>query len=156
MAEWTEELTRRMRESVNASVEGAVQFQAYIPEAIATLRDYAGPLLRGEIKPALALHSRRVSRRLDEYRSYTDNAAALEQLLETGAKVQPGQQVRYLVTNKRGKLHTERVTVEQLMRGDERYDTAYYYRQLLRVGESLLLPFGWSCERLDRAVRVAA
>ncbi len=128
-------------------------FHRQIPEAVAVLRDHAGPLRRGEVEPGELLMRRRLTRSLEAYHNFSDNSAAMEQLLEAGVEARPGQRVRYLVANTRGRTHLERVRIEQLMRGDETYDRAYYYKTLLRCGESLLLPFGWDVERLDAAVR---
>ena len=128
-------------------------FHQRIPEAVAVLRDHAGPLRRGEVDPRELLMRRRLTRSLEAYHNFTDNSAAQEQLLEAGIEARPGQRVRYLVANTRGRTHLERVRIEQLMRGDETYDRAYYYKTLLRCGESLLLPFGWDVGRLDAAVR---
>jgi len=136
-----------------ARANDATQFLDRIPEAVAVLRDRAVPLRRGEVEPGELLMRRRLTRSLDAYRNFTENSAALEQLLEVGVEARPGQRVRYLVANTRGRSHLERVRIEQLMRGDESYDRAYYYKTLLRCGESLLLPFGWTRERLDDAVR---
>jgi DNA polymerase elongation subunit (family B) len=90
-----------------------------------------------------------VSRALEHYRVHTVVTAALQQLQDLQVEVQPGQSVRYLVTNSASRRYNERICVEEYMKGREPVDVAFYLRQMATCGESILLPFGYTAKKLE-------
>ena len=95
----------------------------------------------------------RVSRGFDDYRQFNDRAAALRQYREAGVEIQAGQSVRYIITDHRSKNYKKRVAIPELAHRDTRYDCAKYCEYLFRAAESILLPFGYTEERLDGMMR---
>ncbi len=79
MAEWTEQLTRLLRESVNASVEAAVKFQEQTWRMVDELVQ-RGALAKGEAKQLLDAWTRRTEEfqeRLEEkYRKWEEGLKA--------------------------------------------------------------------------------
>jgi DNA polymerase elongation subunit (family B) len=74
----------------------------------------------------------------------------LLQLRDCGIHVELGQAVRYLVTNESSRDYTRRVCIAENLQGTEDIDGAYYCRQLAKCGESLLVPFGYTREQLEK------
>ncbi len=95
----------------------------------------------------------RVSRGCDDYRQFNDRAAALRQYRQEGIEIQPGQCVSYIITDHRSKSHQKRVIIPELADGNTGYDSAKYCEYLLRAAESILLPFGYTEERLDEMMK---
>ena len=134
----------RLAEAKNAS-----EFYIKIPEAIQVLRDYMQKVMENKCALSDMIFKTRVSRDFDDYKQFNDRAAALRQYREAGVEIQAGQSVRYIITDHRSKNYKKRVAIPELANGDTRYDCAKYCEFLLRAAESILLPFGYTEERLD-------
>jgi DNA polymerase elongation subunit (family B) len=91
-----------------------------------------------------------VSRDIHRYRVHTLAKAALLQLRDLGVTVEPGQSVRYLVMDEHCRDYRRRVCIAETAPGTETVDTGYYLRQLARCAESLLIPFGYTIEKLEK------
>jgi DNA polymerase elongation subunit (family B) len=64
-------------------------------------------------------------------------------------QVSPGQSIRYLITDESSKDYKQRVCLAERMQGIEDIDVGYYLRQLAKCAESLLIPFGYTKEKLE-------
>jgi DNA polymerase elongation subunit (family B) len=91
----------------------------------------------------------RVSQGCDDYRQFNDRQAAMRQYRQQGIEIQPGQCVRYIITDHRSKSYSKRVMIPELADKNTAYDSAKYCEHLLRAAESILLPFGYTQKRLD-------
>jgi DNA polymerase I len=90
-----------------------------------------------------------VSKDIASYRVNTLAKSALLQLQDLGVQVEPGQSVRYLVTDECSRNYKRRVCLAEKMQGTEDVDVRYYLRQLAKCAESLLVPFGFTKEKLQ-------
>ena len=90
-----------------------------------------------------------VSKDIATYKVNTLPKSALLQLQDLGVQVQPGQSVRYLVTDETSQNYKRRVCLAEKMQGTEDIDAGYYLRQLAKCAESLLVPFGYTKEKLE-------
>jgi len=120
--------------------------------ALDVIRKYMNRLLDGECDPYDLVFSTRVTRTLDEYRVFNDRVAALTQLVDEGVTVHPGETVRYIILSHDSRDPKRRVRVLELMDGMEKYDKQEYLKHLLRYAASILLPFGYTEERLHQKV----
>ena len=91
----------------------------------------------------------RVSQGCDDYRQFNDRPAAMRQYRQQGIEIQPGQCVRYIITDHRSKSYMKRVMIPDLADKNTAYDSTKYCEHLLRAAESILLPFGYTRKRLD-------
>ena len=123
-----------------------------LPAAIEVVKTYAGRILEGKCNPADLAITTRVSRTLDRYRVFNDQVAALELMAREGVEVNPGESVRYVILNHRSKTPVERVKLAELIDGAEKYDRRRYFELLLRTGESILRPFGYTEAKLQEAL----
>ena len=131
----------------------AEEFRALIPASLEALKRFAATLRDDSVSHHDLVCKTTVSKDLASYRVSTLAKAALLQLQDHGIQVEPGQSVRYLVTDELSRNHRRRVCIAETMQGDEPVDTGYYLRQLAKCGESLLTPFGYSIERLSAMLR---
>ncbi len=136
-----------------AEAKNASEFYIKIPEAIQVLRDYMQKVMENKCALSDMIFKTRVSRGFDDYRQFNDRAAALRQYREAGVEIQAGQSIRYIITDHRSKNYKKRVAIPEVAHGDTRYDCAKYCEYLLRAAESILLPFGYTEERLDGMMR---
>jgi DNA polymerase elongation subunit (family B) len=56
--------------------------------------------------------------------------------------------VRYIILNHASKTAKERVKIAELIKETENYDRQRYFELLLRMGESILRPFGYTEDKL--------
>ncbi len=122
--------------------------RARVPEALDAVRPFLARLDRGEVPLRDLVVTKHVQKRRDAYKVMNDQRAALEQLHARGVEVAPGEQVSYVLLDAGNRDPDERLVEARLMTGSEAYDAAAYRTLALRAVESLLLPFGWTVERL--------
>lgn len=118
----------------------AEEFRALIPKSIDALRRFAAALRDGAVGHNDLVYTTTVSKDLASYRVSTLAKAALLQLQDLGVQVEPGQSVRYIVTDEFSRDYKRRVCIAERMQGTENIDVGYYLRQLARCAESLLDP----------------
>ncbi len=152
----TPRLIRNLQEAMLgklAQAKNASELHVKIPETIGILREHTRRLLAGECAPADLVFETHVSRGSDDYKQFNNQAAALRQYLQEGIKIQPGQSIRYIITDHSSKSYQKRVKIPELADKTTGYDRAKYYEHLLRAAESILLPFGYTERRLDELVK---
>ncbi len=138
------------------------ELTASLPDALEVLKDYAAQILEGNCDVNELIIKTRVSRTLEGYRVFNDQVAALTQMVQEGVQVNPGESVRYVILDHSSKDPQRRVRLAELVRGDEHYDRHRYLELLLRAGESILRPFGYTEQKLQeqldatRQIRLAA
>ncbi len=141
----TPELLRKAQKDmldVFSRADNSGEFRTRIPEAIAALKNHADRLKSGGCSLDELIISKRISRELADYRQHNDQSEALRQLHAEGLSMLPGQKVRYVLTEG----HTVRVA--DLLEENEACDVPRYMGLLCRAGEDLLLPFGYSEEKI--------
>lgn len=136
-----------------AKGDDAAGFMEHIPDALEVMRGHAKEILSGDIPLRELTFVHRVSQPLEDYRVFSNQVSALKKLKAKGFTVNPGQKVKYVITNSRCMDWRERVEVAEFATHDTRYDREKYYEFLCRCGESMLLPFGYTLERLMRKLK---
>jgi DNA polymerase elongation subunit (family B) len=133
--------------------DSAEAFPRAIPGAVAAMRAFVQALRRGEVPGEELVLGSTVSKPLEEYRVLTDATSALRQLAERGVRRQPGQWVGYVVVDHASGDPRAKARPQELWQPSDGYDADFYARRVARAAESLLLPFGWTEERLLQAAR---
>ena len=142
-----QEAQRRYLEAL-APAEDRAGVVALLPAALDAPRVVLERIRRGEAALDELVFTNSVGKTLEEYRANTFAHAAVKQLQHAGVRVEAGRSVRYVVLDRAAREHTRRVVETRLMKGDERYDAAFYEAQVVRSIASLALPFGWDEARL--------
>jgi DNA polymerase elongation subunit (family B) len=136
-----------------AEAKSASEFYMKIPEAIGVLREYTRKVLDNECELSDLIFKTHVSKGCYEYRQFNNQIAAMKQLRQEGIETLPGQSIHYIITDHKSRSYQERVIIPELADEDTQYDRMKYYEYLLRAAESMLLPFGYTEERLDEIMR---
>ncbi|MCZ7391851.1 MAG: DNA polymerase domain-containing protein [Candidatus Methanoperedens sp.] len=136
-----------------AEARNASEFYQKIPEAIVVLREYTRKVLDNECEFSDLIFKTHVSRGCDEYRQFNNQMAAMRQLRQEGIETLPGQSIRYIITDHKSRSWQKRVMIPELADENTQYDRVKYYEYLLQAAESMLLPFGYTKERLDEIMR---
>ncbi|HUV24049.1 MAG TPA: DNA polymerase domain-containing protein [Methanomassiliicoccales archaeon] len=124
------------------------EFQDRIAGVLDLLCLHAGKLLDGSVPLEKLILTKRVSRRIEDYRQFNDSVAALMQLRERGFEVPPGKVVRFIICDSTTKDFRRRVKVDHFVRGDEEYDARSYIDLVVRATAELISPFGWDFDSL--------
>jgi DNA polymerase elongation subunit (family B) len=130
----------------------AEEFRALIPKSVETLRRPAATLRDGTVDHKDLVFTTTISKDIASYRVNTLVKSALLQLQDLGVQVEPGQSVRYLVTDEYSRNYKKRVCLAEKIQGTENIDVGYYLRQLAKCAESLLTPFGYTIEKLQETL----
>jgi DNA polymerase elongation subunit (family B) len=138
--------------AVFAQANTAEEFRGLLSTTLETLRQSAEELREGSVSPKDLVCTTTVSRDIAAYKVNTLPKAALLQLQDCGVQIQPGQSVRYLVTDESSQEYKKRVCLDETIQGDEAIDVGYYLRQLAKCAESLLVPFGYTKEKLQEVL----
>ncbi|HIH00936.1 TPA: hypothetical protein HA259_02470, partial [Thermoplasmata archaeon] len=112
------------------------------------LSDYVDAARSQTVPVDKLLLRRRVSKQIGDYEQFNDGVAALLQLRREGKDVNPGEAIRYVITDGDSRDDRTRVRVEQLADDVTEYDSEAYVELLVRAAETLLLPFGYTREKL--------
>jgi DNA polymerase I len=136
-----------------AEAKNASEFYMRIPEVLEVLREYIRKVLDNECALTDLVFETHVSRGGDEYRQFNNQMAAMKQLREEDIEIQPGQTIRFIITDHKSRNYKKRVIIPELAEGSTQYDRSKYYEYLLRAAESILLPFGYTEEQLDEIMR---
>jgi len=127
-----------------------MKFHELIPDSIEVLRGCAAALRDGAVNHKDLVCTTTISRDVVTYKVNTLPKAALLQLQDLGVPIRPGQSVRYMVIDESSRNYKKRVCLAEMMQGTEDIDRGYYLRQLAKCAESLLIPFGYTKEKLQR------
>ena len=120
-----------------------------IPSAINVMQAYAKEIIRGKVDVDTLVFKTRISKDISEYKVNNLVKSALLQLRDIGIIVEPGQSVRYIILNENSRNYKERVCIAELITGDEKVDVDFYLRQIAKCGESMLVPFDYTIEKLQ-------
>ncbi|QLG63170.1 type B DNA-directed DNA polymerase [Halorarum salinum] len=101
----------------------------------------------GDVDPADLVVTTRATRGPGEYEADTLTAAALDRHSHLGVGRSAGQSVRYVVVDDGAR---ERGRVRLPFEEPGGYDEGFYRELLVRAAASVVSPFGWDRDRLDR------
>jgi len=119
-------------------------FRALLPAAIALASQRLQMLHAGRVEARELVVTHRLSRQPEEFRARTAAAQATRQLLASGVRPSPGENLRFLYVP-----GPEKARPWELIDGSVAYDRAVYVDLFLRAVESLLMPVGVDRRTLD-------
>jgi DNA polymerase elongation subunit (family B) len=138
--------------SLLAEASDAREFVDAVPSTLEILSDYIEAVRSQTVPVDKLLLRRRISKQAEDYEQFNDGLAALLQLRREGKEVNPGEAVRYVITDGRSRDERRRVRVEALADDVTEYDAEAYVDLLVRAAETMLIPFGYTREKLQEKV----
>jgi DNA polymerase elongation subunit (family B) len=124
--------------------------ESKLPEILDHLGDYVARLKEGRVETQELVITRRLTRKLEEYRVKTPSAMALEQFEEVGLTLHPGQKVGYLMRDSDISGEDRRILPAPFLQGGEDYDKKKYLEILLKAAAEVLVTFGLDYKELVR------
>jgi DNA polymerase-2 len=132
-----------------ARAESAAEFMARVPEALEILKRHVEAIRGGRVPLEDLTITRTLSKEPMQYVREDVGAIAAKTLARAGVELHPGQQIDYLILDRKAKVKGDRARPAVLLTGDESYDSQTYEQLLLRAAETLLGPVGWPATRLQ-------
>jgi DNA polymerase, archaea type len=128
------------------------EFKILIPQVLNVVREYASKL-RNNLVPIedLAI-TRSLSKNPGEYSHTVPQAIAAQRLINEGARVHAGQQVSYVLTLDKSKIHETTATSPELADDNTVYDPQSYLDLVISSTANLLLPFGYDKKSLTASL----
>ena len=119
------------------------------------LGDYVTRLKEGRVETQELVITRRLTRKLEEYRVKTPSAMALEQFESVGLTIHPGQKVGYLLRDEAISGEEGRILPAPFLEGGEDYDKKKYLEILLKAAAEVLVTFGLDYKDLAKRYQPA-
>ena len=138
---------------VLSRANNAREFCDLIPDVIEVIKKYADRIMNGECDLKELVFTSTISKDLEYYSQLNNNVACLLQLRDNGLEVKPGEHIQYIITNANSRKYGRKVKAWRLADGNEGYDKQKYLSYLLKAGETILSPFGYSERRLAEGLK---
>jgi len=127
---------------------------ALVPAALAKAGEFITELRAGRADPMELIVRRHISREADEYTNNNTSAVVAKALEEAGISLAAGEMIEYIILDATGKKKPEKAKPIALYSFDDGYDIEKYTELALKAVETLLLPFGYTVERLEEAFKI--
>jgi len=131
-----------------AKARSAEEFIERIPSALKELRRRAEVLIRREVEPRQLLITKQLSHNPSKYTHDVLQAIAAKHLAKMGIDISAGQTVQYLIADAKNKHAYSRVVAAQNVNSKTKYDVKKYLELLFSSAENILLPFGYSVQKI--------
>ena len=125
-----------------AQAGSAAEVRAALPTALARIDLFAERIADGGWPVEELVITHRVQKAPEEFVVFTDTAAALRQLVDSGVRKEPGESVGYVLRDRRSRSWRRRVRAAASLDRPLSYDPGAYLELLARSAETLLAPLG--------------
>ena len=125
-----------------ARARNAEEFRSLLPRALARADRFAERIEDGSWPAEDLVIRRRTTQTVERYRVFSETVSALRQAEALGRSLEPGESVRFVITDRSSRSWADRVRLAETLRRDERYDALAYLELLARAAETLLAPLG--------------
>jgi len=129
---------------VLASANNSKEFVDKIPQALDVVCKYRQRLLNGEIPVWDLVVTKHLSKDPKRYKQKVSQVIAAQQLIDEGARISAGQNLRFVYTSAENKRYERRVKAEELIEENTVFDVKKYLKLLYVAAANLLSPFGYS------------
>ena len=141
---------RTQRELIEKLAEAATRAerQALLPQLLQIITRELDRLRSGQVPLHELVLTYHLSRDPAGYQTDTLNATVARELAGRGVTLNPGESVRYVITEYQANVPSDRARAWEFIDGSWGYDVARYTELLMRAVESVLVPFGVSASML--------
>ncbi|MCX6135882.1 MAG: hypothetical protein NTV54_00075 [Ignavibacteriales bacterium] len=125
------------------------ELSALVPELLKTARGFVETLCSGRANPMELVLRRHITREAEEYTTNTISAVVAKMVEAMGVHVAPGESIEFIILDQSGKRKPEKAKPLALYAFEDGYDIDTYVLFALKAIETLLLPFGYTVDRLS-------
>ena len=137
---------------VLSSANNSKEFMDTIPQALEVVSKYRQRLLNGEVPVWDLIVTKHLSKDPDRYRQKVSQVIAAQQLIDEGARISAGQNLRFVYTSAENKRYERRVRAEELIEENTSSDVKKYLHLLYAAAANLLSALGYSTKSIQDRV----
>ncbi len=137
-----------------SQAKGVQDVKQSVPALLDEMQFHVDELAAGKVDPQELVLRRRVQKETTEYVNNNLNAMVVKELNEFGITTQPGETIEFIIIDQTGKRDAQKAKSLLTYQLGDGYDREKYTELLLKAVETLLLPFGYDVQRLERHFRI--
>ncbi len=143
-------IKRTQRELIEklAEAETRAERAALLPQLLQIITHELDRLRTGQVPLHELVLTYHLSRDPEEYQTDTLNAIVARELAGRGVTLNPGESVRYVITENQAAVPSDRARAWEFMDGSWAYDVERYTELLMRAVETVFVPFGVNASML--------
>lgn len=138
-------MLEQMSQALNPS-----EVQAMVPALLETVREYISTLKNGKANPMELVLKRHISREAGEYTNNNISSVVTKLLEESGVHLSAGEAIEFIIIDAKGKRQPSKAKPLSLYAFEDGYDIEKYCELALKAVETLLEPFGYTLEVLQK------
>lgn len=128
---------------------------AAVPGILLEAGSYLRQLRAGNVDPMELVLRRRIQKEAGKYANNSISAMVVRELAQFGLDAQAGEVIEYVVIDQKGKRDPQKAKSLLTYQHEDGYDIEKYSQLLLKAVETLLSPFGYDLEKLERYYGIA-
>jgi len=125
------------------------EVEAMVPELLDIAGGYVSLLRSGRANPMDLILRRRITKEPEEYTNNSISAVVSKMVDAMGIHLAAGESIEFIILDQSGKKKPEKAKPIALYAFEDGYDIEKYTELVLKAIETLLLPFGYTAERLE-------
>ncbi|MBI1806330.1 MAG: hypothetical protein HYR76_04670 [Ignavibacteria bacterium] len=125
-----------------------------VPELLNEVKFYLSELRDGRVDPKELVLRKKIQKEADEYANNNLNAMVVKELAQFGVHVQPGEMIEFIIIDQTGKRDPQKAKSLLTYQHEDGYDIEKYTELFLKAVETLLSPFGYDLEQLQKHYQI--
>jgi DNA polymerase II len=126
------------------------ELRAMIPDLLEIIREYLSLLRSGKANPMELVLRRHITKEAEEYTNNSISAVVSKLVESMGVHLSAGELIEFIILDQSGKQKPEKAKPLALYAFEDGYDIETYTEFTLKAAATLLEPFGYSFEALER------
>jgi DNA polymerase elongation subunit (family B) len=137
---------------VLATANNSKEFVEKIPKALKVVGKYRQRLLNRETPVWDLIVTKHLSKDPKRYKQKVSQVIAAQQLIDKGAKISAGHNLRFVYTSAKNRHYQRRVRAEELIEENTVFDVKKYLHLLYAAAANLLSAFGYSDKSIQNYI----
>jgi len=126
------------------------ELRAMLPDLLDTVREYLSLLRSGKANPMELVLRRHITKGSEEYTNNSISAVVSKLVESMGVHLSAGESIEFIILDQSGKQKPEKAKPLALYAFEDGYDIETYTEFTLKAAATLLEPFGYSFEALEK------
>ena len=126
------------------------ELRAMLPDLLETVREYLSLLRSGRANPMELVLRRHITKEAEEYTNNSISAVVSKLVESMGVHLSAGESIEFIILDQSGKHKPEKAKPLALYAFEDGYDIETYTEFALKAAATLLEPFGYSFEALEK------
>jgi DNA polymerase elongation subunit (family B) len=130
------------------------ELRVMIPDLLETVREYLSLLRSGKANPMELVLRRHITKEAEEYTNDSISAVVSKLVESMGVHLSAGESIEFIILDQSGKHKPEKAKPLALYAFEDGYDIETYTEFALKAAATLLEPFGYSFEALEKQFNI--